>query len=122
MDHEIERPRGRDIGEDRIERLFDAEQRHGGNEEDDVEDQDDVTDLEEVTAPADDQRRDFGAVEDGAATDRETDAAANENAAEERRQQEIGRDIREVQGRERDGEAANREQRCGWRTRRPIWL
>ena len=63
--------------------------RHRHQEQDDVEGEDDVADLEHRAALADEQRRDLGAVEHGAAAHRQADAGADEDAAEDRSQQRV---------------------------------
>ena len=52
-------------------------------------------------ALADQQRGDLGAVEHRAAAHRQADARADEEAAEDRRQQQVGRDVGKVHGGER---------------------
>ena len=107
VDDEVERARGGDVGEDRVERLLDAEQLHRGEEEHDVEDQDDVADLEQVAALADQQRGDLRAVEDRAAADGEADARADEEPAEDRRQHQVVGDVGIVHRRENQRQPAD---------------
>ena len=89
MDDEVEGPRRREIGEDGIERGFDAEHRHRHDEEDDVESENHIAYAEERAALADQQRGDLRAIEDRAAANRESDASAEKKSAENRVQQTI---------------------------------
>ena len=65
--------------------------------------------LRTAAALADEQRRDLGAVEHGAAAHRQADARADEHAAEDRRQQQIVRDVGKVHRRDDDGQADDRQ-------------
>ena len=104
-----------DVGEDRIERFLDPEQRHRQDEEYHVEEQDHVADPEQMAALADQQRRDLGAVEDGAATHRQPDPRAEKEAAEDGGEQPVGGHVRDVDQRQRHrqpedaGSTAHRE-------------
>src|SRR3712207_7936541 len=62
-----------EVGQDRVERRLDAEEEGGGREDEDVEDEDHVADAQERAALADEERRDLGAVEHGAAADGEAE-------------------------------------------------
>ena len=66
-------------------------------------------DLEQVTALADQQRGDLGAVEHRAAAHREADAGADEEAAEHRGEQPIRRHVGKVDGRQRGRQAGDRQ-------------
>ena len=46
VDDEVQRPRGREVGQDRVKARLDAEHRHRHDEQDDVEDENDFADLQ----------------------------------------------------------------------------
>ena len=73
-----------------------------------------------MASPADQQRGDLGSVEHRASADRQPDAGAEKEPAEDRRQQPIGRDVWKWNDREHHRQAANGRRRCERRTHSPI--
>jgi hypothetical protein len=110
VEQEVNGLRRGEVGEDGVEGGFDAEEEGRRREDEDVEDEDDVADAEQAAALAHQQCRDLGAVQHRAAADGEPDAGADEEAAEDGRQELVGRHVGEVD----EGEA-EREPRDGRR-------
>ncbi len=109
MDDEVERARRGHVREDEGPDHVAAEHRHRDEKQDDVEAEDDVADLDHRAVPADQQRRDLRAVEDGGPAHRQTDACAEEEAPEHRIQHAIVGDDRKVNEGERQRQAADAE-------------
>ena len=101
VEDEIERLRRRQVGEDRIERRLDAEHRHRGQEEHDVEAEDHVADLRSTSARL---LISSAAISVPSSTAPPRTAspmpAPMKEAAEDRRQHEVGRDVGKWHGRE----------------------
>ena len=102
VQQEVERLGRGDIGQNRIETLLDAQEKRGAQEDDDVQPQDDVADAKDVASLADQERRDVGAVQDGAAAHGQPHSRSEEETAEDGGQQLVGRDVGKMNGRKAD--------------------
>lgn len=77
VNDEVNGLRGGDIRQNRIESRFDSEKIHRGEKNKNVKNQNDIADFQQMAVAADEQSRDFRAVQNRAAANRQTDARAD---------------------------------------------
>ena len=99
-----------DVRQDGVESALDAEDGDGCEKEQHVEAENHVADLQQVGALADEQRGDLRAVEHRAAAHGQTDAGADEEAAEDGGEHQVVCHVWIGDERKRDGQPDDRQQ------------
>jgi len=107
MNDKVESPCGSKIRQDRIECGLNPQYSQRSQKQNNVEYQNDVANLQDLTAFADDESGDFGAVQHRATSNGEADTCTNEKPSEDRGQQQVRRNVRVMEGRQRNREPSN---------------